>query len=373
MYHVARRMCEQHPELAERASFYSAIGASRIETDFNAGELFPVSSDIDGLQGLDPSFAVVDEIGFLPIDSWESLLLASGKRPESLVVGIGTPGLDRDNALWHLRQRAHQDALPDGFVFTEYAADDGCDIHDEHQWHQANPALRDGFMAIDAMRTAAALSPETSFRIFRLAQWIDGTESWLGPDAWQLWNSLCDPWPMRPDAPTWAGIDVALKHDSTAVVWCQRRDDHRLHFAARIWHPQPDGRLDVTDAMQHLRDLAARYRLQAVSYDPRLFELAAQQLADEGLPMIDSPQSLERMTPACGQLYEAIRRREISHDGNEPFTTQVLAAVARFNPNGFTLEKRKSRDRIDAAIAMTLAMTEATRQPPTKEIFFALI
>jgi phage terminase large subunit-like protein len=374
VFGVARRMIEREPELARRATFYSAIGASRVETPFNGGEMFPVSADVDGLQGLDPSFAVCDEIGFVPVESWDSLLLASGKRPSSVVCGIGTPGFDRQNALWHLRQRAREGDLPDGFRFVEYSADDGCDIEDETQWRKANPALSEGFMDVDALRIAVRLSPEVTFRIFRLAQFVDGVDSWLGQDAWAVWESLADPWPMEAGAPTWVGTDVALRHDSTAVAWCQRRDDGRLHVTAKVWLPRDDGRLDVTDAMQHLRGLCGLYDVKAISYDPRLFELAAQQLADEGFPLVEVPQSVERMTPAVGATYEAIRRGELSHDGDDTFGAQVLAAVARFNPNGFTLEKRKSRDRIDAAVAMVLALNEARRpEPPKTELMAAWV
>src|SRR5438067_1633120 len=103
--------------------------------------MFPVSNDPDGLQGLDPSLAVCDEVGFQPIESWDSLLLASGKRERSLVVGIGTPGFDRDNALFHLRRKVREGLAPPGFRYTEYAADEACAIADEAQWFQANPAL----------------------------------------------------------------------------------------------------------------------------------------------------------------------------------------------------------------------------------------
>jgi len=105
VYGVAVAMVEAEPELAGRALIYSGIGTQRIRTPHNGGEMFPISNDPDGLQGLDPSLAVCDEIGFMPIESWDSLLLASGKRPRSLVVWIGTPGFDRHSALWHLRSR----------------------------------------------------------------------------------------------------------------------------------------------------------------------------------------------------------------------------------------------------------------------------
>jgi phage terminase large subunit-like protein len=166
---------------------------------------------------------------------------------------------------------------------------------------------------------------------------------------------------MEPGAETWVGIDVALKRDSTAIAWVQRRED-RWHVKCRIWEPQEDGHLDVTDAMQFLRDLAAMYDVRAMAYDPRFFDLPAQQLLDEGYPMVLFPQSLERMTPAVGQTFEAIKRGELSHDGEEIFEHQVLNAVAKFNERGFTLSKSKSgrKGRIDAAVAMCIAMSQAS-------------
>lgn len=359
VYGVALAMIGKHPDLAGRAIVYSAIGNQRVWVPFTGGEMFPVSNDPDGLQGLDPSVAVCDELGFMPVESWDSLLLASGKRPRSLVVGIGTPGFDRNNALWHLRNRVREGRAPEGFVFTEYAADEGCDIKDESQWHRANPALAEGYMNIKALRTAVDLSPEGHFRIFRLGQWVDGVESWLGPDGRQLWDVLADPYEFDTDARTWVGIDVGIKRDSTAVVHVQRRPDRRLHAKARLWVPTNDRPVDVTDVMRYLRDLDATFPLEAVSFDPRFFDVPAKMLEDEGLPMVEVPQSVEYMTPAIGSTFEAIKRAELSHDGDDALATHVLNAIPRYNERGFTLAKAKSRGRIDACIALCLAVSLA--------------
>lgn len=367
VYGVSLSMIAASPTLESRAMVYSAIGAQKVKAPQTGGEMFPVSCDPDGLQGLDPSLAVCDEIGFMQVESWDSLLLASGKRPKSLVVGIGTPGFDRRSALWHLRTRVKSGAELPGFHYTEYAADEGCSILDEAQWALANPALAENYMNIDALRTAVALSPESHFRIFRLGQWVDGVESWLGADGRSVWRSLADPWAMEPSAPTWVGVDVALKHDSTAISWVQQRGD-RFHVKAKIWLPRDDGRLDVSDAMAWIRELASIYDVRAVAYDPRFFDLPAQQLEDEGLPMLEFPQSLERMTPAVGACFEMIKRGELSHDGDEAFETQVLNAVSRSNERGFTLAKSKSKDRIDSAVAMCIALSVASKPQVSPQI-----
>lgn len=369
VYGVALAMVGRCEDLDRRALVFSGIGTQRIVVPSTGGEMFPVSSDVGGLQGLDPSLGVVDELGFIPVNSWDSLLLASGKRPRSLVVGIGTPGLDKDNALWHLRRRVEEGRPIPGFRYTEYAAPEGCPVTDEDAWRVANPALRARFMNIGALRTAVELSPEGHFRIFRLGQWVDGVESWLGADGRKIWDALGSPFSFVPAAPTWLGVDVALVRDSTAVVAVQERPDGRWQARARIWQPTPGDPVDVTDVMQEIRELDKAYDLRQVGYDPRFFDVPAKILEDEGLPMVKFDQSVERMTGAVGGLYEAIRRGELAHDGDPAFTAQILNAVARYNERGFTLAKAKSRGRIDATVALAMALWLARREPGVEVAF----
>jgi phage terminase large subunit-like protein len=374
LYGVALSMLRAEPELSSRCFVYSALGSQKIVTPLNFGEMFPRASDPDGLQGLDMSLGIVDEIGFMRVDSWESMVLASGKRPRSLVVGIGTPGFDKDNALWVMRERVRHGNLPPGFRFTEFAADSGCQLRDRDQWRKANPALDEGYMNEQALVTAVEMSPETHFRIFRLGQWAEGADCWLGADGAAVWGACREQFDLVEGEPLWVGVDVALKHDSTAVAMVQRRPDGRWHVTSKIWMPSEDGRLDVSEVMAFIRDLSARFDLQEVAFDPRFFDLPAQMLLDEGLPMVEIPQHVARMTPAVGATFEAIKRGEVTHDGDVGFTAQVLNAQARMNDAGFTLAKGKSRGKIDACVAMCLAYHRAQVGEPRKgsgELWFA--
>jgi phage terminase large subunit-like protein len=362
VYGVALAMINADEELADRALVYSALGQQKVRVPSTGGEMFPVSNDVDGLQGLDPSVAIVDELGFMPVEAFDALLLAGGKRPRSLVVGIGTPGFDKNNALWHLRRRVEEGREIPGFRWTEYAAPEGCPVDDEVAWKEANPALKSRYMKIDALRTAVELSPEAHFRIFRLGQWVDGVEAWLGADGRKIWDALGSPFSFVDGADTFVGVDVALVRDSTAVVALQERPDGRWQAKARIWQPTPGTPVDVTDVMEEIRRLDKQFRVREVGYDPRFFDVPAKILGDEGLPMTEFPQSVERMTPAIGGLYEAIKRGELAHDGDPAFSAQILNAVARYNERGFTLAKAKSRGRIDAAVALAIAHWLARHQ-----------
>jgi hypothetical protein len=263
--------------------------------------------------------------------------------------------------------RAGQD-IP-GFVFREHAAPEGCDHRNEAVWWAANPALRTDppILAIDALRTSLAISPEQAFRCFRLAQWPTAAAGgWLGDGGSELWDRLEDPFEFVAGAPMWAAVDMSLRQDCSAVVFGQWRDDGRFHVAARVWYPPDGGTVDPSEVMEELRRLQRGFDLRMVLFDPRFFDLPARMLADERLPMVEAPQSVDRMTPAVMGCHEAIQRGELSHDGDEVFRRHVLNAQPRYSDRGFTLSKMKSSAKIDAAVALCMchrAASEPARRP----------
>lgn len=354
IYDPACRMIQLNDDMSSRCRVLSSITDPKIDVPYCNGQMFPIADLPDGLQGLDPSLGVVDEIGFMGIDSWASLLLSTGKRPDSLILAIGTPGFDKENALWFIRTNHHEGATD--VHYTEYAADKGCDVHDQEQWRKSNPAYVAGFKGEHAFTTALSLG-EPMFRIFQLGQWVDGVLCWLGEDSDQLWRSLAQPYEFVPGAPTWVGIDIAKQRDTSAVVMIQKRPDGRMHAKAKIWKPP----VDLLDVVDYLRFIKTIYKLQGCSYDKKLFEIGAELLVKEGLPMHETPQSAERMTPIVGNAFDAIKRLQITHDGDYDFTMQVLNAVPHLTPIGFTLEKTKAKNKIDGAVALCLAIDEALR------------
>jgi phage terminase large subunit-like protein len=377
VYSVATAMIEAEDELFNRSLIFTSVSEPKVNCAQTGGTMFPMANNVDGLQGLDPSVAIVDEIGFQSIESWNSVILASGKRPRSLVVGVGTPGLDRDNALWHLRSAWAAGKPTPGFVFREHAAPEGCDHTDERNWYIANPALAAGYQNIDALRTALAITPEAHFRIFHLGQWVDGTDAWLGQDGRRVWEALAAPCKLRLGADTWIGLDVGLKQDSTALVLLQRREEEgphkgKLHAVCKLWFPTDDETVDLSSIMKFIREADRLYKLKEVAYDPRLFELPAQMLAEEGIPMVETPQSLDRMTPAFGELLAVIKRGELTHDGDPAFATQILNGVPKFNERGFTLMKARSRGKIDAAYALAMAYDRAKHRVKQQSPLVAL-
>lgn len=367
-YGVAAAMVDMEPELRDRAQVFTGVATPRIYVPFNRGELFPVSNDVDGLQGLDPSVAVIDEIGFQPVESYAALKLAGGKRQRSLLLGLGTKGINPVNALEHLRKQVLRLGGLPGLVFREYSTPATYALDDRRGWGLASPALAEGFLRESAIASDLSL-PEGLFRIFRLNQSIEGADSWLGTNAAAIWDELLHVVAPIPAARTWVGIDVALKRDSTAVVYVQRNPDcGMLHAWCRIWTPKPDIPVDVGAVMAHLRTLNRLFDIETIEYDPRFFDVPANMLRIERLPMHEATQSVELMTKAVGATYSAILNGEIHHNDDYEFRSHVLGAKARYTGNGtgFTLEKLKSTNRIDGAIGLCLATNVAVRSRPRR-------
>ena len=78
-------------------------------------------------------------------------------------------------------------------------------------------------------------------------------------------------------------------------------------------------------------------------------------LDEDGLPMVEFPQSLERMTPAVMGAHQSIVAGMLTHDDDPVFAAHIYNAVPNYTERGFTLAKRKSKAKIDAAVAMCMA------------------
>jgi hypothetical protein len=301
------------------------------------------------------------------METFGALMNRLGKRTEGKLIGISTPSFTEDNALISVQRAARSGESLPGVVLTEYISHQK-DYKDESGWGDANPGLAAGLLDIGALRTDMVLLTEQQFRAYRLCQNPTGSEScWLNAlddagselgDAYDIWQRGESPFTMQPDAPIWVGCDVAKSRDHAAVVWGQFRSDGRLHTKCKVWTPTNEHDIDLEEVADHLRWLSGKYRVEQIWYDPAYF-YNAPLLLREGLPMVEVPQTEQRMAPIVGHAYQSIRRNRISHDEDKQYTSHVLAAKRRYGARGFTLEKRNFGNKIDAAIALCLCHAAA--------------
>jgi phage terminase large subunit-like protein len=322
-----------------------------------------LSSDAKLQQGLNPSTVVFDELHVQANDDlWDALTLGSGARRDPMIVAITTAGHDKDTICGRLYDYGKRviagEVVDERFGMWWWEAPEGCGLFDWDAWVAANPNLLDGLLDREDMDIAARQTAEMSYRRFRLNQWTRAQDSWLPAGALDACVSDLE---LDRELPVFVGVDMALKHDSIAVVVAQPRDDGRVVCRAKIWHPDAAA-MDVAAVEAHIRQLAKEWRVVEVAYDPAFFQRSAEVLADDGLPMVEFPQSTARMVPACGTLYEMIVGGRLAINRDPMYMDQLLSPAQRQTDSGWRLSKGKSKRKIDAAIATVIAVDRATRR-----------
>jgi phage terminase large subunit-like protein len=374
IYGAARIMVEESPTLRLVAEcFESEITVASIP----GARLVRVAASArkygSTLDGKNTYVVICDELHVWEGDrgevEWGTLTRSTGARREPMVIQITTAGFDRDSICWRQYEIAKK-VLADPSINPRYyahivEAPDGADHTDPEVWRAANPSydvtVREEFFA-----DQLAVQPENEFRRFHLNQWTRSAECWLPPGAWDACTGDAT---IPAGAGVAVGVDVALRYDHTAVLVAHAREDGTVAVQSKVWEPTPDMKLDIGAVKAHIRELARTYTVTGVSYDPRFFELAAADLTDEGIPMIEQPQSVERMVPACKHAFELIVSGRLVHDDDPVLTDHVLSAVQREGERGWTLSKGRSRRKIDACIAMCLACWEASQPADTGSVY----
>jgi len=130
----------------------------------------------------------------------------------------------------------------------------------------------------------------------------------------------------------------------------------------RVWKPKSNlvryGHpvIDLTDTIgNELIRLHRRHHVAAVIYDPYQLHSIAVDLEKLGVRMIEIPHTARRVE-SDQSLYDAILVRNIRHFNHEELNEHISNAVAIETPRGFRLSIEKVNRKIDAAVALTMAL-----------------
>lgn len=354
-FNTARRMVELSPELSARCQIFTR----KLYVPETDSSLMVLPSEGASLQGYMPSFVILDELHVVGAETYESLSLAAGKRERSMLLGISTAGESTDSVLWRLREAGQNGDL----ALVEYAAPFGCDVDDRAAWRMANPALGD-FLSEDALEKNLQTVRESSFRRFRLNQWVSGESAWL---PWGSWDALENPVSDVGGLRVVLGFDGSTSGDSTALVAATVAPEPYV-WVLGVWEDPAPSKASTWRVPRG--EVNAAIALAFATLD--VVELAAdpwqwrQELEDwraaYGERVVEFPtNSVPRMGPATDEVRTAITEGRLSHDGNETLSSHVGNTVARTTAAGDVVskDKKSSPRKIDGAIATIIAVHRA--------------
>jgi phage terminase large subunit-like protein len=164
--------------------------------------------------------------------------------------------------------------------------------------------------------------------------------------------------------PVWVGVDASVKHDQSAVVavsFDPKGQLVRLIFH-RVFQPTPTQPLNFEATIEAtLQDLARRFQIRRIVFDPFQMAATAQRLQRAGLPVEEFPQSSPNLTAASQNLYELIQSGALVCYPDAAMRLAISRAVAIETPRGWRIAKEKQAHKIDVVIALAEACHAAVQ------------
>ncbi|WP_127111723.1 terminase large subunit [Shimia sediminis] len=396
----AAKIVREDRHLVQATKIYDPTNAPKtIKSMIDGSTLEAASSDGKAMHGTTPTFTLIDEIHAWRSsgrDLWEALQSGMAKRPGGLTVIATTAGRGREGLAAERYAYARKVALGEidnpSFLPVIFEPEKDDDWQDEALWHKVNPGLSLGFHDFKKLRNDAKEALDNPSKRYEFQQY--NLNIWHGNSRDPLFNFETYDAHRFPDEetdlealPCYVGVDYAQSGDLAAVVAAWRFRDGQI--AIKPWFfvageglqererlegvPYQrwidDGYITATEGpvipqqevQDLIREICARHSVEQIAYDPWKFQVAAMELHDEGLPMVEMRQGPATMGPAAGELVRAVNGRLIRHDGN-PVLRNHFASVAAVTGDTGNIRMTKAdpkHDHIDGAFAATMAVSRA--------------
>lgn len=366
VFGTAKRMVELEPELSSVFTVYRDV----IEFGQSGSVYRALSAEAYSKEGLSPTLVLFDEVHVQPDrELWDVMSLATGARIEPLMVGITTSGVKSGrNGLdslcyetYQYGQRLVKGEVKDPTFFFAWwePKDPEADHRKVATWREANPGYGD-LIAAEDFASAIRKTPEAEFRTKRCNQWVSSATAWLPAGAWEGRASVDVD--IAPHAAAVIAFDGSKSGDSTGFTIHDVESRHII--VGGLWEKPSDAldwavpRAQVKDA---LRQACRDYDVIEIAWDEYLWLDAAEELSDEGLPIVVFPQSLSRMGPATQRFYEDVEAGLITHDGDPRLARHLSNATLKQDSRGARLAKeaRWSPRKIDLAVCAVMGNDRA--------------
>jgi phage terminase large subunit-like protein len=335
-------------------------------------------------------------------DQYDVFKTGANKRKNSLILIISTAGSTTEGPC-RAKQRDVEQVL-EGVIENErlfgviYMADPEVDWTSREALLMANPNLGvsndEEALLLDQAEAVRNPAKQNIFRCKHLNQWMTAASAWMNMQAWSKCADLILTADSLKDLLCWLGSDLASKLDLSATVKLFRKDiDGRPHYYAFTRSYLPEERVNAPENQHYQRwskqghltatpgssiDYSAieadslsdisTYKVQELAYDARYADQYSQRVSEQsGITRVETPPSPAILSPAMKELEAAVYDGRFHHDGDPVLTWCMSNVLTRETSVGnYTMpEKERPENKIDAAVALFIAMSRARLHTPT--------
>ena len=397
VFDVAVDMVRQSPALMKRVKI---IPSTRRMIYQPTGSIYQVlSSEVATKHGLNVSACIFDELHTQPTRAlYDVMTQGSGDaRKQPLWFLLTTAGTDRNSICWEVHQKA-LDILEGRkndprFYPVLFGLPDDADWTSEKNWYRANPSL-DHTITIDKVRDAFRKAQETpadenQFRQLRLNQWVKQSVRWMPMDKWDECGGVVDPYALE-GRTCYAGLDLSSTSDLTALVlvFPPTSEDEPYIALPFFWLPEETlslrvrrdhvpydqwakrGFIQTTEGNvvhygfieRFICELGERYDIREIAHDRWNATMMVQTLEDDGFTMVPFGQGFKDMSPPTKELMRLVLEHRLCHGGHPVLRWNMDNAFVRTDPAGnLKLDKEKSTEKVDGAVALVMALDRAMK------------
>ena len=397
VFDVAVDMVRQSPALMKRVKI---IPSTRRMIYQPTGSIYQVlSSEVATKHGLNVSACIFDELHTQPTRAlYDVMTQGSGDaRRQPLWFFLTTAVTDRNSICWEVHQKA-LDILEGRkndprFYPVLFGLPDEADWTNEENWYRANPSL-DHTITIDKVRDAFRKAQETpadenQFRQLRLNQWVKQSVRWMPMDKWDECGGVVDPYALEGRA-CYAGLDLSSTSDLTALVlvFPPTSEDEPYIALPFFWLPEETlslrvrrdhvpydqwarrGFIQTTEGNvvhygfieRFICELGERYNIREIAHDRWNATMMVQTLEDDGFTMVPFGQGFKDMSPPTKELMRIVLEHKLCHGGHPVLRWNMDNAYVRTDPAGnLKLDKEKSTEKVDGAVALVMALDRAMK------------
>ncbi len=300
--------------------------------------------------GLNPDLTILDE-------SWQfstteqkrtvdEMTTPPGKYSLTLTTTYAGFSSDDDSILWGWYKRGRDiesGAFPPDPKFYFYWRTD----------YDGIPWVSDSYLAAQRGRLR-----ENSYRRFHCNEWTSAEEAFIEPDVLaECVDKTLQRGSSEATRPSVAvGLDVGLKWDCSALVAVRQEGGRVVLTDHALFQPVGGKTLDMGSTIEAtLRVWAMTYDVAAVFFDPYQCQRTAAIMRNEGIRMIEYPQTTGNLCRMSETLHGLLNNREIVLYDDPEVLQHLLNAQARESDRGYRITKRRESQKIDGAIAMAMA------------------
>lgn len=376
-----------------------------------ASKFAPLSADANSLDGLNISFAAVDELHAHKTRAvWDVIETAIGARPQPMLFPITTAGVNHAGICYekvgYLHRLLEGALVDESFFGVEYTIDAEDDWRSALSHRKANPNYGVSVDPDDLARKAqaAAHSPAAinNFLTKHLNIWVRAESTWAPMGAWLKNGDRALTMEMCKDWPCWIGIDLAEVRDIAAVVIVFKRPDGTLIVFGRYYLPevaiqqspiaqysgwvresfliQTDGdQADYERIENDILALCQTFKVQKVCFDRALAAQMGQSLAKKlgrTPEVMTVNQNIEVMNPAMQTVERLTLSGGLIHDGNPVLIWMMsnVVVVPNYKDEVFPHKAggKDSPNKIDGPVALftVIGQVMIAKAPARLQIHF---